>query len=193
MIFGCLKERGVCIDEGYTTITNDERSFVPYQGNETLNFIDDDSLILELEGIGRNITKENYKLEQGKETDYLCQSYDYDYDETKFISADASYNINIILDKYPPRVPSDEVFFKIYINNEYLFFINKLDSLCIINDKTFICYDSLMIKNKKYYDVILLFDPNNSPNQILDSIYYSTDIGIIKFNTKSGQNWYLNN
>ena len=186
LLIGCCKTEPTYYNNTVPPLTQNELAFVPYQGNETLKFINDDSTQLILEGKGRVLSNREKVECGGSKCDDDCWIYDYEYDETIFKSIDSLYNIKIWMSAFGKRTggSKETVDFHIETNDDnYSFESENLDSLCQSSRDFINCLDSTIINGKIYYDIMIFWN----------TLYYTKKNGIIKFPAGSGKNWYLVN
>ena len=180
-IYSC--NRGRQIGEFY--LSEEMKSQLPFNGNETIRFIDENDNIFMLSGDGRITTFI-------EETECIS-CYDYYVFEKEWINfSDEAYEIRLKLNA------SEQSYFNItYTIEGELFwcgFTSPLSEENLKDQESFI--DSITINNRNYYEVYrdtMRYQGSLSISPYPTFCYYSTEYGVLKIDFSDDSYWELEN
>jgi hypothetical protein len=161
-------------------LTAQQLSFIPYQMYDTFSFSNSTGDSLKYTCVSR--IESRYDRNPCSSSASTCWVYNDDQLVTLLTCKDTAFNFNLRLYQSGARFfanlykksPQDLI-------DQYM----DINSSCGTNSG---CMDSIVLNNKKYYNIAKLVNPS-SQYYSLDTLYYSRQVGILRFCLADGEVW----
>jgi hypothetical protein len=179
---------------GKLLLSDEEKAYVTYTGNETLIFKNQNNEDLTLVGNGRKneFIKENTSAKES------CEFYEVEFNETTFKSENTGliFSFQIAAAQYPlgntiPFITIKTYYLSNTMNEIYHYFPTPINSMCEKQSDFFTCNNTLLINNTEYINVYKLIYEYEIDSNSIKTIYYSKEHGLLQFETSSGVVWKL--
>lgn len=176
-------------NEGGFYLSNEDKSIIPYSGNETLKFknLYGDSIIFNLNG--RHSSMDVMYVPDDNSNECYEAYYSVEREETFFNSnSDPSDQTKIVLLKRKNYY--SDIYFKFHLKNISNFYVYEgcfFNSMNFYYSKNSIItpLDSIIIGNRLFYSVYEFHGTQN------DVLYYSINKGVVGIMDSNGHQWYL--
>jgi len=182
---------------GDIKLTEADRAWIPYTGNESLVFEKGSGLTIKFQSGGRSLMSEK----QNTTSKEACDYYMTDKDETVLTSENGKFVFRFELlakdafgKSYAPYLiitsnPND-------MQGANYFICPSLKSMCEKQSENFSCNNTLTLGTKTYTDVIKITNTlyyMNGTTEMVKIVHYNKESGLLRFELDNGAVWSLKN